>query len=181
MGADHPHVAATLADLGATALAAGRTEEAEGLLTRALSITYKTGGSNAAVVAASTLHSLAKCAHKRGGLEEAEGLLKRALAIERIGHPPAVVAATLTQLAGWACDGARWEEAEEWYRTALALEKEALGEDHHDVAGALSRLGKCLSQQEKVGEAAGVHRRALEIVEETVGDRSLEVGPVGLG
>eukprot|EP00752_Nemacystus_decipiens_P009948 g8871.t1 len=175
MGADHPHVAATLANLGATNLASGRIEEAEGLLTRALSITYKTRDNNTAVVAASTLHSLAECACRSARIHEAEGLLKRALAIEEIAHPPRAVADTLTQLAGWACDGARWEDAEGWYRRALNLMEDALGEGHQDLAGALSRLGRCLSQQEKVDEAAGVHRRALEIVEETVGDRSLEV------
>lgn len=195
MGADHPHVAATLSDLGATALAAGRILEAEGLLTRALSITDKAkaetgagsggGGSSSttAVVAASTLHSLAEAAHKSDRPEEAEGLLKRALAIEEeeaAGHPPGVVVATLSQLAGWACDGGRADEAEGLYRRALALEEAAaaVGESqrHHDVAGTLGRLGKCLSQQQKVEEAARTHRRALEMVEETAGDRSLEVG-----
>eukprot|EP00903_Cladosiphon_okamuranus_P014281 g13264.t1 len=177
MGADHPHVAATLADLGATALVSGRTDEAEELLTRALSITLKAdaGDDSTAVVAASTLHSLAECAHQTGRLEEAEGRLLRALAIEEVSHPPAVVVATLTQLAGWAFDGERWEEAERRYRRALALEEETLGKSHADVAGALSRLGKCLSRQEKVEEAARMHRRALEIVEEAKGDRSLEV------
>lgn len=172
MGADHPHVAVTLADLGARALASGRTEQAEGLLTRSLAITEKSG--EATLGYAGTLHCLAECARKSGRWQEVEGLLKRALAIEEEkGYRG--IAGTLGQLATWAYDAGRPGEAEGLFRRALFLEEQTLGENHRDVATTLNRLGKCLSQLNKTEEAAGLHRRALEIVEEEAGDRSIEV------
>lgn len=189
MGEEHPHVAATLADLAASSLASGSTEEVEGLLRRALAITEKT-----ATAETGTLHCLADCTRKRGRHAEAEGLLRRALAIEQGSNgTPATsgsssvfasassasgagaVATTLGELASCACEAGKAEQAEEWFRKALAEEEERLGKGHRDVAATLTRLGKCLSQQSKVEEAAAVHRRALSIIEETDGDRCLEV------
>lgn len=190
LGEDHPHVAATLADLAAISLASGSTEEAEDLLRRALAITEKTTSAETG-----TLHCLAECTRKRGRHSEAEGLLMRALAIEQRSNSgdalassggsafasttpssgAGPVAATLGELASCACEAGRAEQAEEWFRRALEAEEEKLGKGHRDVAATLTRLGKCLSQQNKVEEAAEAHRRALSIVEETEGDRCLEV------
>lgn len=199
MGADHPHVAATLADLGASALASGRAAEAEEVLNRALAISEKAearGGAAASAASAETssgiLHSLAECARNGGRAAEAEGLLKRALEIEEKGSTAAggagggggvlssSAAATLGKLGGLAGDAGRMEEAEGYYRRALVLEEERLGGEHPRVVDTLILLGKCLSQQnqkEKTEEAAALHRRALEVVEEKEGDRSLKVRP----
>ncbi|CAN0536144.1 unnamed protein product, partial [Ectocarpus sp. 12 AP-2014] len=136
MGADHPNVAATLAGLGANALASGKKEEAESMLKRALAITDKAGG----------------CGSSNGG-----------------GYSGEV----------WAGEAGRDGEAEAWYRRVLALEEEQLGEGHRDVAATLVLLGRCLSRgQARVEDAANLYRRALEIMEEEEGDRSLQVGVV---
>lgn len=217
MGADHPNVAATLAGLGANALASGKKEEAESMLKRALAITDKGGAGDSAAGGAGdcgsgddggcysgeastgpptppaaagsegTLHSLAECARKSGHYDDALRLLERALKIEEGGDdrdcsPVAgaeAVLATLRKLASWAEEAGRDGEAEAWYRRALALEEEDLGERHRDVAAKLVLLGRCLLRgQARVEEAANIFRRALEIVEEQEGDRSLQVSLV---
>lgn len=204
MGADHPNVAATLAGLGANALASGKKEEAESMLKRALAITDKAGGCGssdgggysgevstgpptppATGGSEGTLHTLAECARKSGNYEDALRLLERTLKIEEGGDdrgcsPVAgveAVLATLRKLASWAGEAGRDGEAEAWYRRVLALEEEELGEGHRDVAATLVLLGRCLSRgKARVEEAANLYRRALEIVEEEEGDRSLQVG-----
>lgn len=163
MGADHPHVAATLADLGASALAAGRTAEAEEVLSRALAISEKAaargggggggGGTAAGAVSAAAsaetssgiLHSLAECARRGGRRQEAEGLLKLALQIEE----------------RWSGEGGGGSPVGGGGGSAVLSSSAAV---------TLGKLGGLAVDDGRMEEAEGWYRRALALEERRLGE-----------
>eukprot|EP00752_Nemacystus_decipiens_P008095 g7236.t1 len=163
-------VASTLYNLGVCASKAGRTEEAEGLYRRALTIREEKLGVDHPHVA-STLHNLGVCALEAGKMEEAKGFLRRALTIreEKLGVDHPDVASTLMELGLCALRTGRTEEAEGLYRRALTIREKKLGVDHPDVASTLYNLGVFASKAGRTEEAEGLYRRALTIREEKLG------------
>lgn len=124
LGFDHPDVADTLNSLGSCALKAGRTEEAETRLRRALAIRNdKLGKCHPAV--ARTLHELRKCLMMAGQTEEAKRLYEEALGIrQKLGADRPGVGCTLHWLGVCAAKAWQTEEADMRFRHALNIKQE---------------------------------------------------------
>lgn len=161
--ADHSDI---LHNLGMCAYNAGREQEAEKLLRRALTVQEKQRADGLHV--ARTQHSLGICIREAGLTEEAEGLLRRALATRRtkVGDDDLDVARTLHSLGVCTYNAGRAEEAEELLREALTTREKLLGNDHPEVAHTLLFVGRCAHIAGRGEEARSCFRRALRIYDE---------------
>jgi tetratricopeptide (TPR) repeat protein len=105
--------------LGMTAQARGRLEEAEDWYRQSLAIKKELGDRPGMAI---TYHQLGNTAHLRGRLDEAEDWYRQSLAIdEELGDHPGM-AITYHQLGMTAQARGRLDEADDWYRQALATE-----------------------------------------------------------
>ncbi|MCW2890547.1 MAG: hypothetical protein JWO75_36 [Actinomycetia bacterium] len=151
--------------LGMTAQARGRLDEADDWYCNALAIEEQLGNRPHT---ASTYHQLGRTAQARGRLDEADDWYRKSLAIEEeLGDRPRM-AATYGQLGNTALDRGRLDEAEDWYRKSLAISEE-LG-DRPYLAIAYHQLGVTAQNRRRLDEAEDWYRKSLAI-EEELGDR----------
>ena len=122
--------------LGTTARARGRLDEAEDWYRQSLAIDEELGDRFGMAI---SYHQLGVTAQDRGQLDEAEEWYRRSLDItEELGDRPDM-AITYHQLGVTAQDRGRLDEAEEWYRHSLDI-KEELG-DRPGMAMTNGQLG----------------------------------------
>jgi tetratricopeptide (TPR) repeat protein len=151
--------------LGITAAARERLDEAEDWYRKALTIKEELGDRPGMV---STYHQLGNTAQVRGRLDEAEDWYRKALTIsEELGDRPGM-AMHYHQLGVTAQVRGRLDEAEDWYRKALTI-KEELG-DRPGMVSTYGELGITAFLRSRLDEAVDWYRKALTISEE-LGDR----------
>jgi len=159
------NIAVTYHQLGITAQARGRLDEAEDWYRKALAIKEELGNRRSM---ATTYHQLGIIAQRRGRLDEADDWYHQSLAIkEELGDRPAM-AITHHQLGITAQSRGRLDEAEDWYRKALAI-KEELG-DRPSIASTYHQLGNTAYIRRRLDEAEDWYRKSL-VIEEELGDR----------
>jgi tetratricopeptide (TPR) repeat protein len=79
-------------------------------------------------------------------------------------------------IAGEICElQGKYEESFKYYRGALDLKEQRLGETHPDIAITLNAIGQTLYSQGKYDEALDYYRRALVIKEQTLGVKHPEI------
>ncbi len=152
--------------LGITAQARGRLDEAEDWYRQAIKIREELGSR---ALLATDYHELGMTAGGRGRLDEADDWYRKALAIsEELGNSPQIMG-TYHQLGNNAHDRGRLDEADDWYRKALAMRQE-LG-DRPGMVASYHQLGMVAHDRGRLDEADVWYRKALAIAEE-LGDRS---------
>ena len=152
--------------LGMTAQASGRLDEAGDWYRKALTIREELGNRPHM---ADTYHQLGMTAQDRGRLEEAGDWYRKSLAIkEELGNRPGM-ALTYHQLGNTAYLRGQLEEAGDWYRKALAI-SEDLG-DRPGMATTYHQLGTTAQDCGQLEEAGDWYRKSLAISED-LGNRS---------
>jgi tetratricopeptide (TPR) repeat protein len=164
-------------ELGMTAQARGRLDEAEDWYRKSLTIKEELGDRHGM---AATYHQLGVAAQHRRQVDEADGWYRKALTVkEELGDDPAM-ARTYYQLGRIAQDRGQLDEADGWYRKALTIEEE-LG-NRSGMASSYHQLGNTAYLRGQLDQADGWYRRALAIKEE-LGNRpelALTYGQLGL-
>lgn len=69
----------------------------------------------------------------------------------------------------------RKSEIEPYYRRALAIREQMLGENHPDTLAMATALANLLQDEGKKQEAEGLYRRAMESRENTLGSKNPDV------
>ncbi|MBZ5525851.1 MAG: tetratricopeptide repeat protein [Acidobacteriia bacterium] len=171
LGAEHPHTAISLNNLGWVSRSQGKYKEAEPLYRRAFEIFEKALGAEYPL-AARTLNNLAGLYWCQGRYEESESLHRRALEIlEKVLGPEHQHTATcLNNLALLYYSQGKYEEAERLYWRALKIYQNTPGADHPDTAVTLASLALLLDKQGKYDEAESMYRRAVCIAQKALTD-----------
>jgi tetratricopeptide (TPR) repeat protein len=123
LGAGHPEVGATLADLAEVLRRRGRAAEGVPLLRRALAVAETAAGPGDGRRLATLLNNLAALHYEAGAYREAEPLLARALKLEEaaLGPDAPALAVTLDNHAAVLAELEREEEAEAARHRARAI------------------------------------------------------------
>ncbi|CAN0043504.1 unnamed protein product [Ectocarpus sp. 4 AP-2014] len=181
LGASHPDAAHSLQGLAACAAAAGKPQDEEWYLRRALSSWTgegEDGGAGAGSVdlldrwnVARTLHTLGGNSLKAGRTGEATELFRRALRWweDALGQGCTNAARALHSLGVCAYDAGEVREAAEFYRKALRVRVERLGPRHPDVAVTMHSLGVCEWKAGRPDEAEVLYQQTLSIRVEALG------------
>ncbi|MGA2964596.1 MAG: tetratricopeptide repeat protein [Terriglobales bacterium] len=170
LGADHPHVATYLSNLGSLFHLRGDYADAETLYRRALAIVQKALGPDS-LVEGTILGNLASVRQDEADYAGAEPLYRRALAIREkaLGPEHPVTAAALHNLASLLQDNGDYAGAEPLFRRALAILETSVGPDHPNVADVLNGLATLLQHRADYAGAEPLFRRALAIREKALG------------
>ena len=176
LGDEHPDVASSLCDLGATLHMQSRFTEAEPLLREALAMRRKLLGSEHPDLARS-LTALALPLHREGRDEEAETLAREALGIQKklYGDEHQEIARTLNVLAAALRSSGRSSESEALLRQVLAIQRKLLGSEHPDIALTLLRIGVALNVQGKPAAAEPFARESLTMRIKLLGNDHADV------
>jgi tetratricopeptide (TPR) repeat protein len=151
--------------LGVTAQARGRLDEADGWYRKSLAIKEELGHRRGM---APTYHQLGMIAQVRGRLDEADDWCRKSLAMsEELGDRPGM-GRIYHQLGMTARVRGRLDEADDWCRKSLAIKGE-LG-DRRGMAITYHQLGMTAQDRGRLDEANGWYRKSLAISEE-LGDR----------
>ncbi|CBJ48827.1 TPR repeat-containing protein [Ectocarpus siliculosus] len=188
LGASHPDAAHSLQALAACAAAAGKPQDEEWYLRRALSSWTGEGedgegggdggGGDGGSVdlldrwdVARTLHTLGGNSLKAGRTGEATELFRRALRWweDALGQGCTNAARALHSLGVCAYDAGEVGEAAEFYRRALKVRVERLGPRHPDVAVTMHSLGVCEWKAGRPDEAEVLYQQTLSIRVEALG------------
>jgi tetratricopeptide (TPR) repeat protein len=167
---DHPDVAQTLNDLAKVYIDQCRFEQAELLLTRAMTI-YESAGEPADQSSlAEVLTNLGVVCREEGRYDEAEFAYKRAVAIleDALGEDHPDLARPLNNLAGVYLDRDDIQ-AREVLARALAIKEKTLDPDHPNVAYSVENLAIVHRNLRDYAQAESLHKRALAIREKTLG------------
>ncbi|MBE9118739.1 CHAT domain-containing protein, partial [Lusitaniella coriacea LEGE 07157] len=166
LGADHPHVAASLNGLAGLYQAMGNYAAAEPLYQRSLTIDEKALGADHPHVATS-LNGLAGLYQAMGNYAAAEPLFQRSLAIyeKALGADHPHVATSLNNLAALYDSMGNYAAAEPLYQRSLAIWEKALGADHPSVATSLNNLAAFYQAQNDISRATEFLQRGANIKE----------------
>ena len=155
------NIAVIYHQLGMTAQARGRLDEADDWYRQAIQIREQLGLRARLAI---DYHQLGMTAQARGRLDEAEDWYRKALTIfEELGNRPHM-AVTYHQLGISAEDRGRLDEAEDWYRKSLTI-KEELG-NPPSLALTYGQLGNTAVRRGRLDEAEDWYRKSLTIFEE---------------
>lgn len=156
------NAAAVLHNVGSLYDDFGRYDEAETLLTEALSLYERALGPEHLDVAM-TLNTLGAVKLHKGQYAQSESLLKKALAIQerKAGTQSADVAYTLNNLALLAATQGDFRQAEPLYERALKIKRALHRGEHLDVAAALNNLASAYEATGRLSEAEQLLRQSL--------------------
>lgn len=164
---EHPDMQAVLFEaIGRMYNSLGWFDEAQPRLEESLSLRRRLAADRADV--ATVLYHLGRALHGRGDFEDALARYEESRAIrDRVfGSEHQAVAEALSAHAATDVALGRYDRAEPVIREALGIRRNALGEDHLDVAESLSRLGDLLYLADRdAEEVLEAYREALEIRE----------------
>ncbi|MCG8459962.1 MAG: tetratricopeptide repeat protein, partial [Holophagales bacterium] len=171
LGASHPDVAASLANLAFVERARGELEEAESLLLRAIPIQERTLEPDHPHLAAS-LANLGELYRARGEPSRAEPYLARAIDLQerRLGADHPDLANSLNNLAMVYHQRGDRGRAEPLYRRASAITERVLGPGHPSLASVLDNLAQLLRSTGDFGKAETLTARAFTIRQEALGE-----------
>ncbi len=181
LGSDHVEVADDLFELAELSRASGDTAREDSLYLRALEIHRRALGPHHRKVGLD-LHGLALAVIT--DTVAADTLLRHALAIyQRDPGSKANVGGALNSLGFLHHRKGNYAEAERYYREALALQVDVLGEDHPTTLVTMSNLGWLLQVAWRLEAADSVLRRTLAGRRRILGDRHLRLAGTlrGLG
>jgi tetratricopeptide (TPR) repeat protein len=166
---DNAALVPALMNLAGERLTDGRLEDAEALITRALSLSDATPADNDPDFV-SLLNDLIRSSLKQSAHTIAEPLLLRLLAIKRTkGEDHPEVATVLASLASVRKALGRHESAEQLWRRVLEIRERTLAPNHFALATALEHLGEACAARGKIGEAVALLQRAHIVRELTLG------------
>ena len=177
-GESHPSYVQSLNNLGVLLSVQGEFLAAEPLLRDALNRRLALYGEFHARVAES-LNNLGKLSYDKGDYPAAEELYRRAVTVyKKLGSEPQGLglAESQSNLAILLSIQSQFAEAEQLFRSALGLRREAFGGEHPAVADSLNDLAVMLGIQGRYAEAEPLVRDALEQRRRLMGDEHLAVG-----
>ncbi len=157
----------------------GRFKEAEGVLRRAVLESERAFGERHANTAASLL-SLAEVLRLRHRYREAEEVLRRAEAIHRasFAEDDPRMAPDLSLEGALAADRRKYGVAEVEYERALGILETSLPAGHREIGRAWANLAGVYFREKRMAKAEEAFRRALRIMERTMGCESAGLLPV---
>ena len=163
-GPQHPHVGLISTALGSIAVAQGRFDDARAHYARSLAVDDASLGPDD-YNRAYTLAGLASLELETNQLDVAKAHIDRALALRtaELGDQHEDVAESIAQRGDWARAARGCAAALPDYRQALAITEGATGADSLETANMASRLGECLLDLGKAGEALPLLERAAAI------------------
>ncbi len=185
LGDDHPETVSLMTELGENCYMRGSLDEAELLFREAMAARRESLSPPDERIAVN-LNNLGLVLKTRGKLDEAEALYREALLMRQrvlrsalTGSPADTaelatarnhVAATLNNLAALMRERRRLDEADQFYMQALQLRRDALNENHPDVAKMYNNYGKLLYDRGDFARAEENFRRSLDILRRGLGD-----------
>jgi eukaryotic-like serine/threonine-protein kinase len=171
-GARHPAVAAALRALGDALCDRGDLAGCEARLSAALGMQRELLGATALEVAP-TLTSRAKLARLRGDFDTAQRLCDETLKVYALHgqERTSAAASVMNELAAIYSYRGRHDRAAELYRAALDIDRQALGNDHPQIAMHLQNLAVALQQQGKLPEAAPLYEESMQIFHRVLGEK----------
>ena len=169
-GLEHANTAIALQKLGMAEMGLGQYSEAEGFLTRAVTIREKASDPQGAPMA-ELLNGLGQVYYYESKNAEAEATFQRALTTgeKALGPEHPDVAESLNDLALIYDAQGKYAESERFYKRALAIREKVLGPEHCDVAETLSNLAILYEEQSRYAESEQLYKRALAIHEKELG------------
>ena len=171
-GERHPAVAEALAALGAALCDQGELDRCDERLGASLRMQRELLGPTA-IELAPTLMGHARLAQLRGALDVAQRYYDESLALyARHGQEHSSAAASvMNELAGLYSYRGMYDEAAALYRTALDIDRRALGGDHPHVAMHLQNLALTLHLQGRLGEAEPLYAESIRLLDKVLGER----------
>ncbi|KAK5947991.1 hypothetical protein OHC33_010975 [Knufia fluminis] len=170
LGADHPSMLSSMADLASTYSNQGRWEEAEQLEVQVLEARKTKLGADHPDTLTST-NNLALTYKQQGRWQEAEQLQVQVLEMRKtklgVDHPDTLK--SITNLASTYWNQGRLEEAEQLQVQELEMSKTKLGLDHPDTLLSMDNLALTYSSQERWAEAEQLQVQVVEIFETKLG------------
>jgi tetratricopeptide (TPR) repeat protein len=167
--ADAPKAGFPAGQLGAQMERLGKSDRAEKLYRKAISLDEAKYGPDDRFVAVN-LQRLADLYADKGRFAEAEPLYRRTVSIREKAfgpeHPETAI--TLNNLGAMYRLEGRYAEAESLYRRALAIREKAFGENHPAVFTSLNNLAVLYHVQGRYAEAEDYYKRALESAQKAV-------------
>lgn len=174
LGPGHRELVLLHNGLGVTAKFTGEVDVAAHHYARALELVE--GRDDADDLLGGLRHNLGGLAHTRGDLVEAEIQTRMALS-HHTGVNPVAEAADRGQLGSIVSERGRHDEAIDLLEVAEAQFRDALGDDHLEVAIVQTTLGAALHRAGRLPEAARAYAAGLRIREATLGADHPELGP----
>lgn len=164
VGDRHIATAKIMSDLGGLARAQGQLDEADSLLTDALSI-IRTEGDSAKEDLISTLLRLGVLRAEQGELDQADALLTEAIGLqsELPESDPLDLLRLRIELGQVARAKSEFDRCELLFEKGIAAAEKEVGRDHLIFAKALNNLAVLLESQGKHEQAAKAHREARDI------------------
>lgn len=152
--AANEQLAVNLGNLGRLRAEAGKVDEAQAVLRRAIGVRERLGHQDD-IATAQLWHDLGTVLGRRQQTVDSLAAHQRALDIEapKLGAESLEAAATLRAVARLQRDAGRYEESLNNYRRALAIRRAELGEESGEVAVSNIELGWALIAAGKAGEA----------------------------
>jgi CHAT domain-containing protein/Tfp pilus assembly protein PilF len=147
---------------------AGRFDEAQPLIQRALEIREKALGPEHPDLAVS-LFQVAVIYTKKGDYAKAEPLFNRALAIRENGPEDPFLAFILENFANLYSETGNYSKAEPLYERSLNILEKVLGPEHPDVAIVLNDFAALYLRRGDDDKAEPLFRRVLAIIEKSLG------------
>ena len=172
-----PGTMVALNHLGLALQGAGRYQDAERILRRALEV-WQSQAQGEDLMLATHLHNLSTVLRDLGKRREAEPLARRALAIRQrfLGEDHPDVATCLTNVALLLDDSGELREAESLLQAALASYKKYLPENHPYCITAASNVAMNLKDQGKLDEAEPALKSVLDSTERVFGREHPDIG-----
>jgi eukaryotic-like serine/threonine-protein kinase len=171
-GPRHPAVAEAMRALGDALCDRGDLAQCEAQLNAALDMQRELLGPDSLEIAP-TLTAQAKLAQLRGSFDTAEDLYNQSLKIYGAHGQERTTDATsvMNELAGLYSYTGRHDRAATLYRTALDIDRQALGNDHPQVGMHLQNLAVALHAQGKLEEAAPLYEESMQILQRVYGEK----------
>lgn len=170
-GPRHPQVALAHANLGSALCDRGQLDACAEHLNAALTMQEELLGADAIEIAP-TLLAQARLAQLRGSLGIAERNFNDSLDIYRrhSQERTSAAASVMNELASLHTYRNEHDRAATLYRTALDIDRQALGNDHPSVGMHIQNLAFTLQEQGKLEEAAPLFAESLQILGKVLGE-----------
>lgn len=158
LAADDPHLGHILLAIGETKRLLGKSQEAEEIVRRAISVTEKSAKVAHKDIHSSCLGLLGLILHDRGADEEAKGLLERAVSLqEEIGGPYRIdLVRPLVDRADFERETGKLAGAEVDYRRALAIGQQRLNSEAPTMKRARTGYAGLLRKAGRAEEAKAI-------------------------
>ncbi len=170
-GPRHPQVALAQANLGGALCDRGQLDTCAEHLDAALAMQKELLGPDAIEIGP-TLLAHARLAQLRGNLDGAERYFDQSLDVYRHHHQERTspAASVMNELASLHTYRSDFERAAVLYRTALDIDRQALGNDHPQVGMHVLNLAFTLQQQGQLDQAAPLYAESLQILTKVLGE-----------